>query len=193
MPGWASVAERARAVSDQAAIRLSSGALFWKVSSGPPVISSSVPPGGSTDSRAGWIPRAAGPHPRSAPCRRRGASNPRCWRRFPGCPSERVHLSAVEEEAGVVLEFVGVDEHAIPVRAEQRLVRQAGAAGVWTGCRSGRHCWCRTSTGSTSGRIAGLAHRDQHVGAVEGGGALKLPGASTSRTVWMKRWPTGSQ
>src|SRR5215470_9409923 len=41
-------------VSDQAAIRLSSGALFWNWSSGPPVISSSVPLRGLTETE-GWI------------------------------------------------------------------------------------------------------------------------------------------
>ncbi len=41
-------------VSDQAAIRLSSGALFWKASSGPPVISISVPLRGAVTDSAGW-------------------------------------------------------------------------------------------------------------------------------------------
>jgi len=51
--GWLLPSERVPA-SDQAAIRLSSGALFWKMSSGPPVISNSVPLGGLTDSD-GWM------------------------------------------------------------------------------------------------------------------------------------------
>jgi hypothetical protein len=46
------------------------------------------------------------------------------------CPAEPVDLASVEEELRVVLEFVGGDEHAVPVGAEQRLVRQARALGV---------------------------------------------------------------
>src|SRR5262249_39003795 len=91
-------------------------------------------------------------------------------------PPERVNLAAVEEEAGVVLELVGANEHPVPVGAEQRLIGQAGATSV------GGRTIQAVVTGVDGVQVprpgwgAGLADRDEEVGAVERGRPVEVAG-----------------
>src|SRR5262249_56773608 len=108
-------------------------------------------------------------------------------------PAERVHLGAVEEGLGVVLELVGVDEDAV------RLAPSSG----WSP-RHG-HMVCTGVPLSPSSLVSSEYRFQAPVGSLvwltaistwprwKNGKVLEGPGASICRMVWMKRCPTGSK
>src|SRR5229473_5376846 len=181
-------------VRDQTAMRLSSGALFWKMSSGPPVISNSVPrPGsreveGCREPQNGRFVSPVGTVPTL-----------RCTR-----PTLVVLVSRLDRPRAKIWpplkKKLGLSWNSLTLMNTPSLLAPSSG---WSG-RHGQPVWAGVPFMPSS--LVSRENRFQFpVGSLvwltamrtwvrlKGAAPLKLPGASTSRTVWMKRLPIGSK